>query len=213
MNPRAVLLFSGGVESTVLLYDMLHQGYTVYPLIFDYGQRNRKELSVAQETCRRLNIIPKIIHLDILHELAPSALTRSCIAVPDFTPETIEENAEKTCVPNRNMVFLALATTYALSVHAEAVFIGIRECEYHDCCEGFFDAMAEAINQCDKTDILLAAPYLKKEKAEVVALGKSLNVDFHLTWSCFNRGMEHCGRCMTCVERKKAFDANGLDFR
>ena len=117
---KAVVILSGGMDSTTLLYDAKHDGYDVSAISFNYGQKHKKELNVATKTCSKLDINHKILDLSVLNLLAPSALTREDWDVPEG--HYADENMKQTVVPNRNMVMLSLATSYAIAKKADCLF-------------------------------------------------------------------------------------------
>ncbi|KKN22991.1 hypothetical protein LCGC14_0909620 [marine sediment metagenome] len=208
---KAVLILSGGVDSTTLLYNLLDQDYEVYAVSFDYGQKHAKELLCAAEICRKLSVNHKILNLSVLNDVAPSALTRKDIEVPEGHYK--EESMKATIVPNRNMVMLSLATAYAISIKATKLFYGahIGDHEiYPDCRKEFIYAMKQAIKLCDWHQVELKAPFRHLTKVSVVNLGKTLNVDYSLTYSCYKGSEKACGKCGTCVERLEAFKIAGV---
>jgi 7-cyano-7-deazaguanine synthase len=208
---KVVVILSGGMDSTTLLYDVIHQGYDVHVLSFNYGQKHKIELEKAAATCTKLNLPHKIVDLKILGEIAPSALTRSDWKVPEG--HYAAENMKQTVVPNRNMVMLSLATAYAIGVGAEKLFYGAHSGDhaiYPDCRKEFIDAMKEAILLCDWTKISLEAPYWNIDKGDIAIKGKELKVDYLLTHSCYNGKEKACGKCGACQERLEAFKKAGI---
>lgn len=209
---KAVIILSGGMDSTTLLYELVSQGYQVYALSVDYNQKHKKELELAKKTCLRLNISHKIIKLDALNELAPSSLTRDSIDVPEGHYEA--ENMKLTVVPNRNMVLLALATSYAITLGAKKLFYGAHAGDHHiyfDCRKDFVDKMREAIKVCDEIGVELLAPYWDIDKGDIAIKGKDLNVDYSLTWTCYKGQKKACGKCGACQERLEAFKKAGIE--
>lgn len=209
-NGKGIVIFSGGIDSTTLLYDLKSQGYTLYPITFYYGQRHSREVESAERICESLGLETKVVNLEALSEVAPSALTREGINIPQA--EYDEETMQTTVVPNRNMVFVALATSYAISMSADRVFIGAHSGDhylYPDCRPLFFDALAKAVWICDYYNVSLEAPYLYWHKTDILRRGLGLGVDYSLTWSCYKGGVEACGRCGTCRERLEAFQQVG----
>lgn len=203
---KAVIILSGGVDSTTLLYELLSKGLEVYAVSFDYGQRHLKELGCAAAICEKLGVNHKIIDLTVLHEIAPSALTKTNTPIPDR--EYNEEYINLMAVPNRNMVMLALATSYAISIGAKYVAYGAHAGDhalYADCTPKFVRFMSDAITSCDYSNVTLLVPYLHMTKGEIVKVGLNLNVDYSSTWSCYNGGNKACGKCATCRERLDAF--------
>ncbi len=210
---KAVLILSGGLDSTTLMYDLLNKGIEVHAISFFYGQKHSKELECAHIMCDKLNVPHKIIDLEVLNEVAPSALTRSEIEVPEGQYDS--DNMKATAVPNRNMVMLALATSYAISIGANYVAYGAHAGDhtiYPDCRPKFVKHMTEAIASCDWSKVELLVPYLYMTKGEIVKVGLSLDVDYSSTWTCYKGGDKACGKCGSCIERLEAFAfANAVD--
>jgi len=208
---KVVVILSGGMDSTTLLYDVLNEGYDVYAVSFDYGQRHGKEIWAAMKTCELLGIPYKIVALNALCDVAPSALTRKEISVPDGKYD--EPSMKQTVVPNRNMVMLALAISYAIGIGANRVFYGAHAGDhaiYPDCRPEFVQSLAAAAQLCDWYPIEVLAPYLDMDKGDIALRGKELGVDYALTWSCY-KGEEHpCGTCGACTERAEAFLKAGM---
>jgi 7-cyano-7-deazaguanine synthase len=208
---KAVVVISGGMDSTTLLYDAKHDGYDVSAISFNYGQKHKKELRCAQQTCHKLDIKHTIVSLDVLNALAPSALTREDWDVPEG--HYADENMKQTVVPNRNMVMLALSTSYAISLKAKYLFYGVHSGDhaiYPDCRPDFYKYMQDAIMRADWHEILLRAPYIMKDKGDIVIRGKEIGVDYSLTWTCYKGRDKACGKCGSCVERLEAFEKAGI---
>ena len=203
---KAVLILSGGLDSTTLMYDLLNKGIEVHAISFFYGQKHSKELEYAHALCNKLNVPHKIINLDVLNDLAPCALTRSEIEVPEGQYDS--DNMKATAVPNRNMIMLALATAYAISIGANYVAYGAHAGDhtiYPDCRPKFVKHMTDAIASCDWSKVELLVPYLYMTKGEIVKVGLSLGVDYSNTWTCYKGGDKACGKCGSCIERLEAF--------
>jgi 7-cyano-7-deazaguanine synthase len=210
MNKRAVLILSGGMDSTTLLYDLVSQEYDVHAVTFDYGQKHKKEIAYAAKTCGYLDVPQEIIDVTVLNALAPSSLTRDGWEVPDG--HYADENMKQTVVPNRNMVLLSLAGAFAIGIRAGHLFYGAHAGDhtiYPDCRPAFVSAMATAFHLCDWNDVVLAAPYLYLSKVEIVRRGLALGVDYSLTWTCYKGGEKACGNCGSCNERLAAFREAG----
>ncbi len=209
---KAVCVLSGGMDSTTLLYDVVSQGHDTYALSFDYGQKHKKELEMARRTCEKLGIPFRSVKTPALNSLAESALTRQHIDVPDGHYE--EENMKITVVPNRNMVMLALAASYAISLKVDYLYYGAHGGDhaiYHDCRTEFVDAMRKVIEICDEHKLELRAPYVDKDKGYIASRGKELGVDYSLTWTCYKGREKACGKCGSCVERLEAFETAGME--
>ncbi|MEM7790514.1 MAG: 7-cyano-7-deazaguanine synthase QueC [Verrucomicrobiota bacterium] len=205
---KTVLIYSGGLDSTVLLYHLLATGYEVQTLSVDYGQRHRCELKAAAAISSELGLQFRIADLSAVQPLlSGSSLTTPEIKVAEG--HYTEENMKTTVVPNRNMILLALATGHAISIGAESVAYAAHSGDhaiYPDCRSEFADAMAAAIKLADWNEVELARPFVELTKADIVQRGAELNVPFEKTWSCYKGGKLHCGRCGTCIERREAFD-------
>jgi len=207
---KAVLILSGGMDSTTLLYDLISQGYDVSAVTFDYHQKHKKEIACAQKTCAKLRIPHRIISLSVLNDLAPSSLTRADWSVPEG--HYAEETMKQTVVPNRNMVFLSLAAAYAIGIRAGRLFYAAHAGDhaiYPDCRPVFVSAMTTAFHLCDWNDLELQAPYLLLSKGDIAKKGIGLGVDYADTWSCYKGGERSCGRCGACTERLEAFKEAG----
>ena len=214
---KTVIILSGGMDSTTLLYDEVakckNNGNEVAAVSFHYGQRHNKELTFASDTCSKLNVPWKLIDLSTLRDfLSGSALTSDDVDVPEG--HYAADNMKATVVPNRNMIMLAVATGYAISVDANAVSYAAHAGDhaiYPDCRKEFADALGAAIALCDWKEIQLRRPYVGIDKAEIVRVGAALGVPYEETWSCYKGSDMHCGVCGTCVERREAFDLAGVE--
>ena len=212
LNPkRAVLIISGGLDSTTLMYWMKSKGYDLFALSLDYGQKHKKELAMAAEHCKKLNVP----HQNISLESIKGIFEKSSLVGEKEVPEGSysEDNMTSTVVPNRNMILLSIAIAYAIDKNASTVFYGAHSGDhslYPDCRPSFVEAMKKAAELCHYYPVTIEAPFLYKSKAEIVKIGSELKVDFSLTWSCYKGGDVPCGVCGTCIERAKAFSENEL---
>ncbi len=209
---RVVVVYSGGLDSTVLLYHLRSEGHTVRALSVDYGQRHRRELDAAADIATALGLEHRIVDLTNFGALVSwSALTSSAIAVP--REEYARENMEVTTVPNRNMVLLALAIAWAAGQHDDAVAFAAhagRTLTYPDCRPEFAAAMDHAARLADWRPIAVLAPFVTWRKADIVRRGHALGVPLERTWSCYIGGPRHCGECATCRDRRAAFAEAGV---
>jgi len=210
---KTVLIFSGGLDSTVLLYDLLARGDTVKALSVDYGQRHLRELESAKETSARLGIEHRVADLRAISPLlAGSSLTSSKVEVPDG--HYAEETMKTTVVPNRNMIMLAVAAGWAISLKFDQVAFGAHSGDhtiYPDCRAEFAEAMDKALGLADWHLVRLVRPFVTLTKANIVTRGAELKVPFTKTWSCYKGSTRHCGQCGTCIERREAFYLAGVD--
>ena len=206
---KAVVLLSGGLDSTTLLYFVVNEGYEPYVLSFDYGQRHKKELIFAKKTCDKLNVEHKIIDITSIHELlSGSALTDESIKVPE--EHYSHESQKATVVPNRNAIMLNIAIGYAVSLGADRVFYAAHYNDreiYPDCRAEFINRQNETAKLANDNDELeIVAPFVDKTKADIVKIASELGVPFENTWSCYKGGAKACGMCGTCRERIEAFE-------
>lgn len=217
---KAVVLLSGGLDSTVALAKAKEEGYEVYPLSFDYGQRHDKELESAKKIAEWFKVKDhKVLKIDLI-QIGGSALTDKNIPVPEKRRVAeIGEDIPITYVPARNTILLAFAIGYAEVVEAEAVFIGANALDYSgypDCRPEYFEAMQKVAELGTKKGqegkpIQIKAPLINMTKAEIVKEGTRLNVPFHTTWSCYKGGDKACGKCDSCILRLKGFKEAGIE--
>lgn len=214
---KAIILLSGGLDSTTCLALAKQQGYACYALSFDYGQRHASEL-VAAKNCAKILAAEqhKIITL-ALDQFGGSALTDHTIDVPDYTGN---DEVPATYVPARNTVFLSIALGYAEVINADAIFIGVSALDYSgypDCRPEYINAFQAMANLATKQGIEghpidIKTPLIDLNKAETIKLGLSLGVDYGATISCYRAGEDGlaCGTCDSCTLRKKGFNELGV---
>lgn len=211
-KPRTVVLLSGGLDSSALLYHLRAEGIEVRALSVNYNQRHCKELDAACAIARCTDTLHKIADLSAIASLlGGSALTSPDLAVPLGHYE--DETMKLTVVPNRNMILLSLAVAWAVSTKSDSVAYAAHNGDhaiYPDCRAEFADAMARATELCDWHRVTLQRPFITYSKADIVRRGAELGVPFAQTWSCYQGGQLHCGQCGTCVERREAFDLAGV---
>ncbi len=208
---KIVLLWSGGLDSTTALFQLRAEGHEVKGLAINYGQRHRKELDVVRRLGKDLNLDYRIVDLSGARELFAGSSQTSDIEVPEGHYQS--ESMKITVVPNRNMVMLSLATSWALSLGYGGVGYAAHAGDhtiYPDCRPKFVASMKSAIHLCDWNKIELLTPFLKLTKSEIVKRAVQLNVPLEWTWSCYKGLEHHCGKCGTCVERKEAFQLAGV---
>jgi len=209
MHDKTVMVLSGGLDSTTLLYDLVQKGDEVFPISFDYGQKHSRELLMAKKTCKSLNLDLKVIDVSSMKDLLKSALT-SDIEVPYGHYE--EESMKQTVVPNRNMIFISMAAAYALSIDANRIALGVHAGDhaiYPDCRSEFILLAERTINEGNWTEHLgIYTPYINMSKTEIVKRGLELNVNFSLTQTCYEGKEKACGKCGSCQERLESFKLN-----
>lgn len=215
---KAVVLLSGGLDSSVALYVAKHDGHEVHAISFDYGQRHNKELECARAIANRARVASHhVINLK-LDLWGGSSLTDKSMSIENG--DVGRTDIPVTYVPARNMVFLSVAASLAEAIGARHIYIGVSEVDYSgyvDCRKEFIDAMQNAINKgtvmgAEKGEtITVHAPFINMTKAQEIKLGNSLGVDFGLTWSCYRGGEKPCGTCDSCLLRARAFTEAGLE--
>ena len=215
-SKRAVILVSGGLDSTTVLAMARTQGYDCYALSFDYGQRHRAELFAAQKVSAVLGDVEhKVVHLN-LDSIGGSALTDKSIDVPEEQTEGIPV----TYVPARNTIFLSIALGWAEVLGAHDIFIGVNAVDYSgypDCRPEYiasFEAMASLATRAgvEGQTISINTPLMHLGKGEIISAGVALGVDYSLTVSCYQATDEGlaCGRCDSCRLRREGFNQAGV---
>jgi len=211
---KAVVLLSGGLDSTTTLAIAKHEGFACYALTMDYGQRHAVEIEAARHIARRFGVVQHVIMPIDLGQFGGSALT-SDLAVPKDRPlESI------TYVPARNTIFLSFALAWGEVVGAKDIFIGVNALDYSgypDCRPEFIGAFEKLARLATKagvegTAFKIHTPLIQWTKAEIIRRGLELGVDFALTTSCYDPNPEGmaCGRCDACLLRLKGFAENQL---
>lgn len=201
-----VVLHSGGMDSTTLLWELHALGHDVTSLGVFYGQRHEREVLAADTLAARLSVERIVVDLPQLREIMPgSALTDDVVDVPEG--HYADASMRATVVPNRNMVLLALAGAVAVSRRADAVAYAAHAGDhtiYPDCRPPFVAAMRTALSVCDYKSVDLLTPYITIDKREIAERGQSFAVPWELTWTCYKGGEQHCGVCGACAERREA---------
>jgi 7-cyano-7-deazaguanine synthase len=213
---RAVVLLSGGLDSATVLYLAKKKGYEVTSLIFDYGQRHKKEIQAAKRIAREAKVCYRIEKIKLPRGGSTllgknKNIPRHCKRLADKIPSTY--------VPARNIIFLSFALSFAEAKGAEAVFIGAHSQDYSgypDCRIQFLSAFRKAaalgtVSGVKKHGIKIIAPLIHKNKCGIIKLGVKLKVPYHLTWSCYEGKRSPCGRCDSCYYRAKGFKEAGIN--
>ena len=221
MLKKAVVLLSGGLDSTTTLAIAHDEGYDTYCMSFRYGQRHTVELQAAKNVAKAFGVKQHIV-VDIdLRTFGASALTAD-IEVPKNRPDTEMGNSIPiTYVPARNTIFLAYALAYAEVLVADTIFIGANAIDYSgypDCRPEYIDAYQTLANLATqagvegKTKLRIRAPLIDKTKAEIIQIGAALGIDYSLTLSCYDPDAEGraCGECDSCLLRKRGFKEAGI---
>lgn len=210
---KSIVILSGGLDSTTLLYWLLDRGDEVKALSFNYGQRHKKELEYAKKVAELVGVEHRVADLTAITDLlGGSSQTDSSIQVPDGHYSA--DSMAVTVVPNRNSIMLNIAAGWAMKLNFNAVVYGAHKgdfAQYADCRPEHAEALAKSIELSDYKKIQLERPFIYKSKADIAAIAKLLNVPVHLTWSCYKGLDVHCGRCGTCVERLESLHLAGVD--
>jgi 7-cyano-7-deazaguanine synthase len=210
MNKKAVILLSGGLDSSTTLYDAADQGYTCYCLVFDYGQRHKKEIIQAKAVAQKAGFRSVCVKISLPWK--GSALLDNKISVPQGRALNAK-GIPITYVPARNIIFLSFAASYAEAIGAKTIFIGANAVDYSgypDCRPEFIRAYQAMLARGLKTSvegksIKVRTPLIRLSKAQIVQLAVKLKVPLHLTWSCYNGGRRPCGVCDSCRLRAQGF--------
>ena len=216
MTTKAIVLFSGGLDSTTVLYQALADGFDCHALSFDYSQRHQRELKAAQAISTKLGIEHQTISFD-LRQWGGSALTDSIDVPTGRSPDEMSTDIPITYVPARNTIFFSFALSYAEAIGAERVYAGMNALDYSgypDCRPDYIDAMQSVFDlgtKCGREGqpIRIHTPLIALKKTEIILLGDRLGVPWHLTWSCYLGGNKACGSCDSCLLRRAAFEQIG----
>ena len=212
MKPKAVVIYSGGMDSFTVLHVAKQQGYDLYALSFNYGQRHSKELDVAASVCETEAIPHKVVDITAINGLLQgSSLTSTDIDIP--TGDYAEDNMKSTVVPNRNMILLSMAIGYAVSIGANKVFYGAHSGDhdiYPDCRPEFVDAMNAVSALANYEEVEVVSPFLHESKLTILKTGLDLGLDYGQSWTCYQGLKKACGKCGSCIERRGAFTAMGM---
>lgn len=214
---KTILVYSGGLDSTTLLYKLLADGDTVHALSFNYGQRHKKELKAAAKICHAYrqasknlqktgaNLSHKIIDVTAVKNLLSGSALTDNVVVPEghYKAKTMRA----TVVPNRNMIFISLAAAAAVSMKFDRIALAVHAGDhaiYPDCRPGFIRAAEKTLRAGNYEKIKIYAPFLRITKSEIAKIGKRLGVPFSETWTCYKGQSKPCGKCGACVERAEA---------
>ncbi len=216
---KAIILFSGGLDSATCLAIAKAEGYILYALTFHYNQKHQGEIIAAKRIAKHWSVQEhKIISLDFLSELGASALTDESISVSDYQGDG---KIPTTYVPARNTIFLSMAVAWAEVIGTSDIFIGANIIDYSgypDCRPNYlcaFEKMADLATQAGvegRQHLKIHAPLLELNKCQIIQTGMKLGIDYGMTVSCYRLDSENrsCGCCDSCVYRKKGFADAGV---
>lgn len=221
MGLKAVVLLSGGIDSATTLAIAKKQGYKIYAISFDYGQRHSTELEKAAKIAELFKTEKHVVVEIDLRKFGGSALTDSIPIPKDRKENEISQGIPPTYVPARNTIFLSLALGWAEILEAEDIFIGVNAIDYSgypDCRPEYIEAFQKMASLATKagvegkSKIKIHTPLIKMSKTEIIKKGTELGVDFSLTHSCYDPlpSGNPCGRCDSCILRLKGFHDAGI---
>jgi 7-cyano-7-deazaguanine synthase len=208
MKEKCVVVLSGGPDSATVAYWAKKQGYDLSAITFKYGQIATKETESAQKIAAKLGVPIKVIDLSTLKEVFGEVTSLCNPGIP-----MTSNFSQPIIVPFRNAIFLSVAVSYAASICANKIFYGAQGSDepfYPDCRREFYKAFETAACLGTGTAMSIEAPFSGRAKSEMLRIGAELGVPFELTWSCYFNGLKHCGKCESCVNRKRAFKEAGM---
>lgn len=220
-HKKAIVLSSGGIDSTTAMAMAKSEGYEIYSLSFFYGQRHSLELDAAKKVAVMLGAKEHLVINIDLRAFGGSALTDD-IEVPKGRDETdMQRSIPVTYVPARNTIFLSYALAWAEVLHVSDIFIGVTSVDYSgypDCRPEYIEAFENMANLATKaavegkTRVKIRTPLITMSKADIIRRGIELGVDYRITHSCYDPSLEGkaCGRCDSCLLRKKGFRDAGI---
>ena len=219
---KALVLSSGGVDSTTAL-GLAADRYgkeNVIALSIYYGQRHDKEVKASREVAEYYGIEWISLDLETIYSSSDSSLLKHShrdIPEKSYGQQICEEGEMliSTYVPFRNGLFLSTAASIAMSRGCDVIYYGIHSDDaavtaYPDCSSAFNNAMGEAVWEGSGHQLKIEAPFVNMKKADIIRIGLELKVPYELTWSCYEGGEKPCGKCATCIDRKAAFESNGV---
>ncbi len=214
---KAVVLLSGGLDSTVCMAVAHEQGYELFPISFNYNQRHDRELISANNVAKHYQAVKHIVISTNMDAIGGSALTDKELSVPEG--HIVTEEIPITYVPARNLIFLSYALGYAEVTGADKIFIGVNALDYSgypDCRPEFINLFQQVADYStkagvqDQRKITIETPLLQLSKKEIVLLGEKLHAPLELTTSCYKGAEAACGECDSCLLRLKGFTDAGV---
>lgn len=208
---KIIVVYSGGLDSFTLLNEAIRSGKDISALSFDYGQKHRKELHFVEKFCTQESIDSKIVDISSIKELFQGSSLTDDIDIPKGHYE--DDSMKSTVVPNRNMILISLALGYAVTKGAEEVWFGAHAGDhaiYPDCRPEFVEKMDSVARIANYSPIAIKAPYITMSKTEILAIGLNMQLDYGLTWTCYEGKDLACGSCGACHERLESFAANNV---
>lgn len=206
---KCVVILSGGPDSVTVMYWAKNEGYDVHALTFDYNQKGKKEIGIAKELAKAIDAKHLILNLENL-----SSIYTGVTSLVDGNMEITCEFSVPIIVPFRNGIFMAISVAYAAGIGACQIFYGAHASDepfYPDCRKGFYQAFEKAAQLGTEKPIIILSPFSETPKSGILKKGLELGVPLEKTWSCYLSKDYHCGKCESCMNRKKAFKDAGLE--
>jgi len=210
-SEKAVVVYSGGMDSFTVLHTAIKSGLEVYAISFNYGQKHSKELQIAADVCKALNIEHKVVDITAINSLMANSSLTGDADIPEGHYEG--DNMKSTVVPNRNMILLSMAIAYAVSLEAGKVYYGAHSGDHHiypDCRPEFVEAMNAVAHIANYQSVDIVTPFLHVSKGDILKAGLEMGLDYANTWTCYNGREQSCGKCGACHERLEAFAEQGI---
>ncbi len=219
---KTVLIFSGGLDSSTLLWSAILEGYNVHAMSFNYGQRHVRELTAAKNVAFKASQFAKPFGLEVTHGIIDLTMIRGVFMGSSQTDERVDvpkghyedDSMKLTVVPNRNMIMLSIAAAFAISCGINSITYGAHSGDhaiYPDCRPAFIEAMESVLALCHYKPVELQVPYMYESKADIVRMGLQWNVPYELTYTCYEGESIPCGSCGACTERAEAFKENNAE--
>lgn len=206
-DKKVLVVYSGGLDSTVALSLCHRYAKTTDAISFDYGQKHRDmEFAAAQSYCERLDIQRQVVDISAISQIFSSHLIKGGEDIPTAVYD--DQSASKTVVPNRNSIMLNIAAAYADKIDADVIVTGVHASDwtiYVDCRPVFIKGLNELLTVSMDRPKTVWAPFIYIEKSDIIQTGDALGVLFGQTYSCYRGDLNHCGYCPTCVERIHSF--------
>lgn len=207
---KDIIILSGGLDSTTLLYDLVSKGVELFALTFRYGQKHDKEVNFAEYHTKNIDISHKVLDISFLQELTYNtcALTSKKLSIPHVS-EILGDAQPPTYVPNRNMILLSIACSLCEDIGGNSIFYGSQKTDTHsgywDTTTQFLEAMNIVLSNNRKHNITIQAPYVNLGKFDIIKKGLALGIDYSKTWTCYKGKELACGKCVTCADRLMNF--------
>lgn len=209
-NKTAIVLLSGGADSTTILMQAMAECRDVYAISIFYGQRHKRELTAAKNICEECKIPHEIINFDALSTFSNSPLVDPDVNVPDQA----DGEQAKTVVPYRNTFLATIAAAYAHKVGANVIYMGPTWedlANYPDCRPEFYRALQQTLRLSGPIhELEIRTPFIDMNKTEIIRIGARIGTPYELTWTCYNGQKRPCMKCDACIERMDSFYDNGL---